>query len=82
MPIDWEKLPEDIKHHPAVMHSRITRLEHRDHMRESKEHFHLASLMGKDVTTPVGNLPLPVAIFLGSALLYWKPEALFSLFGH
>lgn len=41
----------------------------------------LSNLLNKQVKTPLGDLPLPLAIAGGATLIWWKPDLVLKLFG-
>ena len=84
MPI--RKLPPTIRQIPEVSdawhHHHAERLEdHENRLQHLERGFHLSNLLGKPVKTPLGDLPLPIAI-AGAGFTMWKyPEAVLKLFG-
>ena len=78
----FQRLPEHIRLSPAVTDTRLSRLEDRvSKLEEKPDHSHLGHLMSHEVKTPLGSLPLPLAILAGSYLAYKNPEALLKFFG-
>lgn len=84
MPI--RKLPPTIRQIPEVSdawhHHHAERIEDHENRLHSLEcGFHLSNMLNKQVKTPVGDLPLPLAIAGGATLIWWKPDLLLKLFG-
>lgn len=76
---DFSSLPTHIRHDPHVMDFRITRLELE--IKKPDQTHHFGALMSHEVKTPMGSLPLPIAILAGSYLAYSHPETLLKFFG-
>ena len=79
----FDQLPDDIKHRPELLHMRLdnheTRLLHLEH---GQSHMpQMSDLMSRQVKTPLGELPLPLAIIAGGLLSYHYPEQVLRLFG-
>lgn len=84
MPI--RKLPPTIRQIPEVSdawhHHHAERIEdHENRLHSLESGFHLSNMLNKQVKTPVGDLPLPLAIAGGATLIWWKPDLLLKLFG-
>lgn len=84
MPI--RKLPPTIRQIPEVSdawhHHHAERIEdHENRLQHLERGFHLSNLLNKQVKTPLGDLPLPLAIAGGATLIWWKPDLLLKLFG-
>lgn len=82
----FRKLPPTIRQTPEVSDAW-----HQTHAESIEDHenrllhlergFHLSTLLNKQVKTPLGDLPLPLAIAGGATLIWWKPDLVLKLFG-
>lgn len=84
MPI--RRLPPTIRQIPEVSdawhHHHAERIEdHENRLQHLERGFHLSNLLNKQVKTPLGDLPLPLAIAGGATLIWWKPDLVLKLFG-
>lgn len=84
MPI--RRLPPTIRQIPEVSdawhHHHAERIEdHENRLQHLERGFHLSNLLNKQVKTPLGDLPLPLAIAGVATLIWWKPDLVLKLFG-
>ena len=84
MPI--RRLPPTIRQIPEVSdawhHHHAERIEdHENRLQHLERGFHLSNLLNKQVKTPLGDLPIPLAIAGGATLIWWKPDLVLKLFG-
>jgi hypothetical protein len=84
MPI--RRLPPTIRQIPKVSdawhHHHAERIEdHENRLQHLERGFHLSNLLNKQVKTPLGDLPIPLAIAGGATLIWWKPDLVLKLFG-
>lgn len=84
MPI--RKLPPTVRQMPEVSdawhhHHAATLTDHEHRLQHLERGFHLSHMLSKSVKTPLGDLPLPIAI-AGAGFTMWKyPEVVLKLLG-
>lgn len=82
----FQRLPDNIRKHPDVQdtwhhHTAETLADHESRLRNLESGFHLSHMLNKSVKTPLGDLPLPIAI-AGAGFTMWKyPDVVLKLFG-
>jgi hypothetical protein len=81
---DWQRLPERLRHDPHITDMRLSAVEQQTHENTAeldRRHGILADVMRQEVKTPLGSLPLPIAISGAALLVYLKPDLLLRFLG-
>lgn len=84
MPI--RKIPPSIRQTPEVSdawhHHHAEKIEEHESRLQRLEHgWHLSNMLGKSVKTPLGELPLPLAITAGGLIIWKYPDTVLKLLG-
>lgn len=82
----FRKLPDHIRKHPDVQdtwhhHHTEKIVDHENRLQRLEYGFHLSNLLGRSVKTPLGELPLPLAITAGGLLIWKYPDTVLRLLG-